>query len=70
MNCPMIQPKIEVEEGEEVVRMGRCTEGDCAWWSEELKQCDPTGMLPHIIALSSALDKLVEIMPRGTAFRK
>jgi len=39
MNCPLIQPKIEHEKGEEMVRMGRCTQEECAWWWLEGNQC-------------------------------
>jgi len=25
-----------------------CLEGECAWWSKEMHQCDPAGLLPWL----------------------
>lgn len=63
MNCPLIQPKIELEEGEEMVRMGRCTEKECAWWVDTEKKCSIT-----ILALEASYKLWDRDRPKGGGF--
>ena len=44
-----------------------CIGEKCAWWSESLDQCDPTGLLPHFIALGNVLGKIADRMPKDLA---
>ena len=42
-----------------------CLKEKCAWWSTEMNQCDPTGLIPFSKHLIERLDELIEKMPRS-----
>ena len=47
-----------------------CLKEECAWWSSELNQCDPTGLLPWFYDIGGHLEELVKKMPHEEQFRK
>jgi len=68
MKCPLLTDKNYGEQLERTMAKGDCLKEECAWWSDEMEQCDPTGMLPTIIAIRNTLGKLVDKM-RPELFR-
>jgi hypothetical protein len=63
MNCPLIQPKIEHEKGEEMVRMGRCTQEECAWWDAPMTQCNFVAISLRLGAIFEQLAIIQNKMP-------
>jgi len=70
MKCPVLQ--IGVIAGQPIAKKSDsdCLKEECAWWSEEHSQCDPTGLLPWLIHIESRLSDLVDKMPHEEQFRK
>ena len=76
MICPMVADKTRRYYGdgkgyppakEESIQ---CAKESCAWWSEEMGQCDPTGLLPwfkhiegHLAKLAGKSPHRVEVKP-------
>ena len=65
MNCPLIQPKIEFERDEEMVRMGRCTEEECAWWDKTRNQCAILRLSINLEAIAVSMVTLTNKMPHA-----
>lgn len=55
MKCPLREVPAFDGKGDVHFEQADCLEGECAWWSDDLDQCDPTGLLPW-------LKKLVDLM--------
>lgn len=64
MKCPLIKVDKYHDGKETQVIHADCLGTDCAWYSDEYEQCDPTGFLPDIIALGNTLGHLVDILRR------
>lgn len=47
-----------------------CLEEECAWWDEEQKRCDPTGLAHWVRALIAQLWEIKEKMPHEEQFRR
>jgi len=63
MNCPLIQPKIEHEKGEEMVRMGRCTQEECAWWGNNSQQCVMNKLGAELYVIGEVLEEIRDKIP-------
>ena len=64
MKCPLFTMLDTRAQLDEEVATGECIRGNCAWWSGEHKQCDPTGLLPWLMHVESRLSDLVAKMPQ------
>ena len=70
MNCPMVQPKISFEGGEEMVAFAKCTQEECAWWEKEASCCAILLIPKHLYTLERMLGMMLEKMPHEEQFRK
>ncbi|KKL08017.1 hypothetical protein LCGC14_2580140 [marine sediment metagenome] len=70
MKCPLLTIGLSAVAAKEAVEMEDCIKEECAWWSDDLEGCDPTGMLPHIIKIADRLMELVAKMPHEEQFRR
>ncbi len=48
MKCPLLCISNPLEMARKGLTEVDCLETDCAWWSEDEKRCDPTGLLPYL----------------------
>lgn len=70
MKCPIIRAH-QLLEGKNIdLGQAECLKKECAWWSKEKKQCDPTGMLPWFRDLCDLFTDIRDKMPRSDQFLK
>jgi len=69
MKCPLPIIELYQDSNSHGLAWRECDKEECAWWSEELQQCDPTGLLPYFIALGNTLSKIADKMPKDLAPR-
>lgn len=67
MKCPLLSSSHVLEDKTEILTLVTCLKKDCPRWSEELKRCDPTGLLSILIALGNTLGKIADRMPKDLA---
>ena len=70
MKCPLFQSRRLTDSGGWESTPQDCLKEECARWSKESNQCDPTGMLPLLIHIESRLSELIDKMPHEAQFRK
>ena len=69
MKCPLLKGEMNLDDAGVSMEFIDCLKEECAWWSDEQKQCDPTGMLPFFIALGNTLGVIADRMPKDLAPR-
>ena len=69
MNCPMVQPKISFEGGEEMVSFAKCTQEECAWWLPVDQSCVIVGIHYRLANLVEFLDIIKDKMPHAERFK-
>lgn len=70
MKCPLLKNDLFID-GEWFSRKASdCLKEECAWWSVEMNQCDPTGLLPWFLKLMGVLQDMVDKMPSPEFFKK
>lgn len=67
MKCPLSITGELTADKEFIGAAADCLKEECAWWSEELNQCDPTGLLPWIKRVAEALEHIAGRMPKDLA---
>lgn len=70
MKCPLLLISSPGLGRREDTTASDCLKEECDWFSKELQQCDPTGLLPWFITLVSTLEDIVDKMPHEEQFRK
>ena len=65
MKCPLIGVANPAEWRRESPTEADCLKEECAWWSEEHNQCDPTGLLPWLIHIESSISEIASKIPLG-----
>ena len=65
MKCPLILHAILTSAGRLDWKEADCIKEECAWWSVETNQCDPTGLIPWLRDIDQRLVDLVDKMPHA-----
>ena len=65
MKCPMTYKLYAYPDEKVTAKGGECLREECAWWSDEHKQCDPTGLLPWLIHIESRLSAIADYLGHG-----
>ena len=70
MKCPLREVSVYDKESVHHWEQADCLKEDCAWWSKEMNQCDPTGLLPWLKNIEGYLEELKLKMPVASPFGK
>ncbi len=70
MKCPLQLHAYHIASENVDIHDTECSRGECAWWSKEAGQCDPTGLIPWVQDLIRALDSLVDKMPTPPTIKR
>lgn len=65
MKCPFRFMGCEIDALKPPETRFLCIQEECAWWSDEHKQCDPTGLLPWLIHIESRLSEIADKVGHG-----
>ena len=58
MKCPLLTKYFEADTEVFYHEPTDCIKEECAWWSQDLNQCDPTGLIATMKEIWHALDSM------------
>jgi len=70
MKCPLFHSEFIRMRAPELEQSDDCLKEECAVWSTEMDQCDPTGLLPWFVKLVALLEDILDKLPHEEQLRK